>query len=437
MVFALGQFSPMRSPAPQSPWLWVPSLYFAEGLPYALVASVSVVAYKNLGVSNDIVTLSANLLCLPWMFKPLWSPVVDLIRTRRQWVWACQMIMALSLLCLALAVESSHFLILSLVGMALLSLTSATHDMAADGFYLVTLPEWQQAAFSGVRNTAYRAAGMAAQAGLVMMAGALYQHGGSYQSAWAIALGSCALIMFLLASYHHFQLPYPSGDRPGSHAIGMPWLPDFLNVLGSFFRKRRILIMLAFLLFYRFGEAQLAPVSRLFLLDAPDNGGLGLTDPQYSRIYGLWGLAALLGGGLLGGWLISRHGLRRWLWPMVLALHVPDGLFLWLACAKPSSLLLITLGVSVEQFGYGFGFAAYMMYMLHMARGRHSTAHYALCTGFMAAGLLIPGLWSGWLQLRLGYPLFFAWVLLATIPGFVVAACLSVPRNLGRRSPIR
>lgn len=417
----------------RSPWFWVPSLYLAEGLPYALAMSVSVVLYQNLGVPNARNTFFVSLLYLPWVIKPLWSPLVDIIRTRRQWIWVMQLSVGATLVGLALAIPAPAFFPLTLFCFWLLAFASATHDVAADGFYILALPEHEQAWFSGIRNTFYRLAGIIAKGQLVILAGVLQAWTGSFSTAWLLVFFAVAAFITVLGIYHRVMLPRPAADQPGDAATWVEFKANFFSVFAGFFRRPGIGMLLGFLLLFRFGEAQMLPVSQLFMLDPRSRGGLGLTDVQYGWIYVHIGVVALIGGGLLGGWVVARNGLKSWLWPMLLAIHLPDAIFIWLACAQPQNLTVIGAGVAVEQFGYGFGFTAFMLYMLYIARGRHATAHYALCTGFMAAGMMIPGLWSGWLQQHLGYRHFFLWVILATIPSFLIATRIPLEPAFGKR----
>ena len=428
------KFTPRKMSAAKktSPWSWVPTLYIAEGLPYALVMSVSVVLYKNLGVSNAAITFWAALLGLPWVFKPLWSPVVDLLKTRRLWIWTLQLFLGAALAGAALALALPHFFQITLALFWLVAFAAATHDIAADGFYLLALEEGEQALFSGVRNTFYRVASIAAQGSLVIFAGKMHTLTHSYAIAWALALALAAGVLLGLGILHRLILPRPAGDTAGRAVSPEVFRVNFAETFAGFFRKPKLAALLAFLLLYRFGEAQLFTVAKLFLLEPRTGGGLALTDGQYGWIYGTIGVGALLAGGLLGGWVVSWQGLKFWLWPMLLAIHLPDAVFIWLAYAQPENLFAIGAGVAVEQFGYGFGFTAFMLYMIHIARGPHATAHYALCTGFMALGMLLPGLWSGWLQEHLGYKLFFIWVILATIPSFIVARKIPLAAEFGK-----
>ena len=416
-----------------SPWSWVPTLYVAEGLPYALVTAVSVVVYKNLDVSNATIAFWSGLLGLPWVIKPLWSPVVDLLKTRRLWIWTMQLFIGAVLAGVALALPLPHFFQVTLALFWLVAFASATHDIAADGFYLLALNEGDQALFSGVRNTFYRVANIAAQGGLVIFAGEIQQRTGSFATAWMLAFVLAAGMLLALGIYHRRLLPRPADDLAGRAVSAEKFSASFVETFVAFFQKPKIITLLAFILLYRLGEAQLLPVAKLFLLDPRANGGLALTDAQFGWIYGTFGVSALLIGGLLGGFVVSRRGLKFWLWPMLLAIHLPDAVFIWLASAQPQNLFAIGAGVAVEQFGYGFGFTAFMLYLIRIARGPHATAHYALCTGFMALGMMLPGLGSGWLQEQLGYKLFFVWVILATIPSFLVAMKIPLEPEFGKR----
>jgi MFS transporter, PAT family, beta-lactamase induction signal transducer AmpG len=416
----------------RNPWAWIPSLYLAEGLPYAMAMSVALVLYKNLGVSNAEITFYTGWLYLPWVIKPLWSPTVDLLRTRRWWIWMMQLLVGASLAGVAFTIPTTHFLQATLALFWLLAFASATHDVAADGFYLLALPEREQAMFNGVRSTFYRIAGILAKGQLVILAGILAAQTNNFPAAWSAVFAIIAGIVLLLGFYHRWLLPRPVADQPGG--AGQNFSGEFFKTFAAFFKKPDIGISLMFLLVYRFGEAQLMPMTQLFFLDPHNKGGLALSNTQVGFIYNTVGVVALISGGLLGGWVISRQGLKFWFWPMLLAIHLPDAVFIWFASAQPENLYAIGAGIAIEQFGYGFGFAAYMLFMIYLARGAHATAHYALCTGFMALGMMIPGLWSGWLQAHIGYKLFFVWVILATIPSFLVAAKIRLEPEFGKRA---
>jgi PAT family beta-lactamase induction signal transducer AmpG len=424
----------ITKPETRNPWAWVTSLYLAQGIPYVVVMTVSVIMYKRLGISNTDIALYTSWLYLPWVLKPLWSPVVELFRTKRLWIIGMQLLIGASLASVALTLPLPGFFQYTLAVFWLMAFSSATHDIAADGFYMLALPEHQQAAFVGVRSTFYRIAMITGQGVLVVVAGTLETRlEGNIAAAWSITFGILAALFLLFFIYHKFILPYPTVDKPALRDPAQNPLKEFLNIFLLFFRKKGIVAIIAFLLLYRFAEAQLVKLVSPFLLDGRDLGGLGLTTSEVGIVYGTVGIIALTLGGLLGGYVVSRHGLKFWLWPMVFIIHSPDLTFVYLSQALPQSFLLINAAVAVEQFGYGFGFTAYMMFMILVSEGEHKTAHYAICTGFMALGMMIPGMFSGAVQEWLGYQGFFIWVIISTIPGFLVPALVKIPEGFGKK----
>ena len=614
----------------RGPWRWVPSLYFAQGIPYVVVMTVAVIMFKRLGVGNKEIALYTSWLYLPYAIKPLWSPLVQRLGTRRRWVVMMQLLVGAGLACTALAIPAEDFVRCSLAALALVAVSSATHDVAADGFYLLALDSHQQAWFVGIRSTAYRLAMIAGQGLLVMLAGSLESATGlpnvevqvravadvpvaefdpaasspagdqesqqvltaadtyeisfqgrsarevsavidqvrqwnadkgfygavssdtagasskaagedaAVESGWRAGLddfirrrfgptkkseldptgdraGDVAIVLMRLAApvppgeqqvvqfgfnegdssfqvvegerfvvtdgnwkqafasvvqvdakldapsqakfevrsgnlvwawsatffiiaaaflllclYHFVALPRPAADRaaaPGEgHAVG-----GFVTPFLTFFRKPRILALLAFLLLYRLPEAQLVKLATPFLLDTRETGGLALTTGEVGFVYGTVGVIMLTLGGLMGGFVAARDGLKRWLWPMALAIHLPNAAFLLLAYLQPESLWAITAGVAIEQFGYGFGFTAYLLYCIYISRGEHETVHYALCTGCMALGMMIPGMWSGWLEELIGYQHFFVWVMICAIPSFLAVALIPLDAEFGKK----
>ena len=422
-------------PGTRSPWAWIPSLYFAQGIPYVVVMTLSTVLYKNLGVSNTDIALYTSWLYLPWVIKPLWSPLVDLFRTKRFWIVTLQFVIGLAFALVALTLPGPAFFRLSLAVFWLMAFSSATHDIAADGFYLLAMKPGEQAAFVGVRSTFYRLASLSAQGGLVYLAGRWQESTGSIVQAWSLVFGLLAVVFVAVGVYHFFALPQPESDRPT--AGGQELTREFFAVFADFLRKPDILTVLAMLLLYRLAESQALKLLSPFLLDKREAGGLGLTTQQVGIVYGTVGVAALTIGGLFGGWVISRHGLRRLLWPMILAMHAPIVAFLLLAMFQPGNLWVIGSALAVEQFGYGFGFTAYMLYMMMVADGPHKTAHYAICTGFMALGMMLPGMAAGWIEDHVGYVKFFAWVLVCTIPSFIVVSRLRIDPAFGKKPPAK
>jgi PAT family beta-lactamase induction signal transducer AmpG len=614
----------------RSPWWWVPSLYFAQGVPYVVVMTVAVIMFKRLGVGNAQIALYTSWLYLPYAIKPLWSPLVQRIGTRRSWVLVMQLFVAAGLACAALSIPLQSFLLWSLVSLAAVAICSATHDVAADGFYLLALSSHQQAWFVGIRSTAYRAAMIFGQGLLVMLAGVLEsatglpvveievhavdrdtsqlefdaaalpavegtngsqqievvgkdhelsthgrsaaetkafveqirtwnaQHGfypeadksaspvpadnnaaaqpgwrvaledflrsrfgpnqtavgqtsdragdvaavtmrltqpvpageqqvvqfgrsqgdasfqvvegerfvlteanwdtpfvaavqvdpkldraskatfdvrsGNLRLAWSVTFAVIAAAFVLFCVYHCFTLPKPSADAAVTAASTGERLIGFITPFVEFFRKPGIFATLAFLLLYRFPEAQLVKLATPFLLDTREAGGLGLTTGEVGFVYGTVGVIMLTLGGVIGGFVAARDGLRRWLWPMALAIHLPNLAFLFLAYVQPENIAVITAAVGVEQFGYGFGFTAYLLYCVYVARGQYETVHYALCTGCMALGMMIPGMWSGWLEELIGYQHFFVWIMLAMIPSLLAVAFIRVDPQFGKKA---
>jgi PAT family beta-lactamase induction signal transducer AmpG len=413
-----------------SPWRWIPTLYFAQAVPFVVVMTVSVIMYKTLGISNTDIALYTSWLYLPWVIKPIWSPLVDMFATKRLWILAMQLAIGASLALVALTLPMAHFFQMSLAVLWLLAFASATHDIAADGFYMLALAQHQQAAFVGVRSAFFRVGMITSQGGLVYLAGSLGDFTGNVSLAWSIVFAVAGTLFLVLCGWHRFALPAPALD----HAVEHDTLArGFVSSFASFFRKKGIVPILAFLMLFRFAEAQALKLIQPFLLDPRAAGGLGLSTEEVGIVYGTIGVIALTAGGILGGVVIARDGLRRWLWPMVVAMHVPNLVFVYLAFAQPASLATICAGLAIEQFGYGFGFSAFLLFMVMVADGPTRTAHYAICTGFMALGMMLPGMASGWIQEQLGYANFFAWVCLATIPSFVVAALVPIDPAFGKR----
>jgi PAT family beta-lactamase induction signal transducer AmpG len=605
----------------RSPWFWIPSLYYAEGMPYIIVMTVSVIFYKRMGISNTDIALYTSWLYLPWVIKPLWSPLVDLLRTKRFWIITMQLLIGAGLGGVALTIPLPDFFKFTLGFFWLLAFSSATHDIAIDGFYMLGLTRHQQAWYIGFRATFYRFAMITGQGLLIIFAGYLESatglppvdikviavsdeirseqllkqkneshkdvfiiaepkllkipikeinqshintkidnaekenkgaqtkenvpskekgaektsqsfldkyvierienflrshfrarekppdvrgntgviqfhlsrkpeqgrkivlnfsqisgdksisllkgnrftftednwdkpakaviqldhrlkeeaeavfsvRSGNIPLAWSLTFASICILFFAFFIYHKIFLPFPDSDKPTFIENSKAFFYDYLNTLLLFFKKDRIIIIIAFLLFFRFGEAQLVKIASPFLLDAQEVGGLGLTTGQVGFVYGTLGLILLTFGGILGGFLASKHGLKSWIWWMTLAVKLPDIVYVYLASTLPDKFFIVSLCVGLEQFGYGFGFTAYMLYMIHVADGEHKTAHFAMATGFMALGMMIPGMFSGWLQELIGYKNFFIWVLLATIPGLIILKYIPLDPEFGKK----
>ena len=614
--------------ATRSAWFWVPSLYFSQGIPYVIVMTLSVVMYKRLGISNTDIALYTSWLYLPWVVKPIWSPLVDITRTKRFWVVSMQFLISAGLALAAFSIRSSPFFTASLIIFWFMAFASATHDIAADGFYMLSMSRHEQAWWVGLRSTFYRTAMIVGSGLLVVLAGVLEARNGlqpveclvqagsasaplataeaangasamqirlSPQSleiphatlgrkeasalitgarewnrdhafleeastarkessatwwsrtvssplsaflashfprravaapaeignvgiielslssrpapnqeiavtfdrkkrgleyiglakgdkgfrllegdrfvfnstnwnqgaraiiqldpnlagpatvtfvaasgnipvAWSVTLFVVAGLFLGFSCWHSLMLPRPANDGPvrvaGNFARG------FLETLGSFFQKPGAALAIAFILLYRFDEAQLVKVISPFLLDGRDTGGLGLTTSQVGLAYGTFGVLALTCGGLLGGFAAAKYGLKRMLPIMVASMYLPKLAFFLLSLLQPENFLITCGAVALEQLGYGFGFTAFMLYMLYFADGPHKTAHYALCTGFMALGMMVPGMWSGWLVDIIGYRHFFVWVICSAVPGLTLSLLLRIDPQFGKKAEL-
>ena len=446
-----------------SPWAWVSTLYFAEGIPYFIVNTISVIMFKNMGMSNGDVAMYTGLLYLPWVIKPLWSPFVDIIRTKRWWVVAMQVVMSVAFALAAFSlphpspevIEGGHTPVslfsVTLVIFWIAAFASATHDIAADGYYMLVLDSRRQSLFVGIRSTFYRLASIFGQGVLVVIAGILETRTGDIPRAWFITMLICAVLLACLTLYHSFILPKenlsrsadpdasPEADVRTCHGrthvsvrsmsgrvVGI--FREFGRTFATFFKKRHVWIAILFMLLYRLPEAFLLKMMNPFLLDPEDIGGLGLSTENVGIVYGTVGVAALTIGGIIGGIAASRLGLKRSLWPMALSMTLPCLTFVYLSMFQPHSILVISLCVLIEQFGYGFGFTAYMLYMMHFSEGEFKTSHYSICTAFMALSMMLPGMVAGYLQEWLGYTGFF-WMVMASCLA-TLAVTVSVRRLL-------
>ncbi|MDR7131702.1 PAT family beta-lactamase induction signal transducer AmpG [Algoriphagus sp. 4150] len=420
----------MGNSSNRNPWIWIPSLYLTEGIPYIVIITVSVIMYKKLGVSNSDIGLYTSLLYLPWVIKPIWSPVVDLFGTKRKWFLTMQLILSLVFLGVGLTTAGSSFFFMTLAFFWMGAFASATNDIASDGMYLIALKPEQQSFFVGLRGTFYRIGMITGQGLIVMIAGYLETTLGDNSKAWSYTMIAVALLMLILTAVNYLSTPNveeEATDRTAREA-------SFGKVFINFFTKKNIGISLAFVLLYRLGESQLVKMASPFLLEGRQTGGLGLSTSQVGFLYGTIGVIALLLGGILGGIAISRHGLGKWMIPMALSLNLPNLLYIGLAHFQPENLFFAGTVVVVEQFGYGFGFAAYMIFLIYLAEGLFKTSHYALATGFMAMGMMLPGMLSGYIQEWLGYTGFFIWVGVAMIPALAIAASVRYPREFGKKT---
>lgn len=413
------------------PWFWIPLLNFASGLPYAVIISVSVIMYKNLGISNEDIGVYTSLLYLPWVIKPLWSPLIEIVGTKRKWFLSMQLIISIAFLIVGFTIPMNGFFYMTLAIFWVAAFASASNDIASDGFYLLVLPEDKQSFFIGIRSTFYRLSMLAGNGLIVLLAGYLEHKYGDNTKAWSYTMIFVGLLMTFITVYNYFSTPRTeinAGEKPKNANE-----QNFMAIFISFFKKKQIGLVLAFILLFRLGESQLIKMLSPFLIDPKNVGGMGLDTQDVGIIYGTFGVAALTIGGILGGIAISKQGLTKWMLPMILAMHLPIIGFILLAHFHPASVYYIYAVVIIEQFGYGFGFAAFMMFLIHVAEGESKTAHYALATGFMALGMMLPGMVSGYIQEYLGYGNFFIWVFLATIPGLILSRFLIFPKDFGKK----
>ena len=540
-------------------WWWVPSLYYAEGIPYNIAMIVSVVMYKTMGISNTMIAFWTSILYIPWTIKPLWSPFVDVISTKRQWIIWTQLILASAFFAVGLTINLPAFFTITLIILWLVAFSSATHDIAADGFYMMALTEHQQAWFVGIRSTFYRFATITAMGLIVMLAGYIESNtgldpvkievrttlhaeqskkivsdseqiisetgkpniiikpnsvaiplfddsagwkdsaeilislssspqadqeiivnfgrksgskdisltspgryrfteenwdqpvkavikidprlkdsvtatfeatAGNTPFSWAVSFTLLGIMMLAFSIYHKFILPHPT-DRNTDEIKDI--FSSYIDVFRTFFQKKGIVAGILFLLMYRLAESQLVKLASPFLLDSQEVGGLALTTAEVGFVYGTIGIACLLLGGLIGGFVSAAHGLKKWIWWMAIGINLPDLVYVYFSYVQPDNFLLINIGVGIEQFGYGFGFTGYMLYMIYLSEGNYKTSHFAITTAFMALGMMIPGMVSGYIQEWLGYQHFFIWVIIATIPSFVVLKFIHIDPDFGKK----
>lgn len=414
-----------------SPWAWIPSLYFGEGIPYVVAATnFSLIMYKQLGLSNADAAMYTSWLYLPWVIKPFWSPIVDILGTKRMWIWALQFLMGILMAGVAFCIPMPFFLQSTIALLWLVGFASATHDIAADGFYMLALDSHRQSVFVGIRSTFYRISMIVGQGALVILAGWLEQRLGNIANAWSYTFYGIAAFFILLAIYHRFVLPRPASDFPARDSNS---IKAFFNSFACFFRKPGIWMAIAFILLYRLGEAQLVKMASPFMLDPVEKGGLGLTTAEVGVVYGTVGVICLTVGGILGGIYAAAKGLKNSLWLMLLCMNVPNLIYVALAVFQPENYAVVCAGVAVEQFGYGFGFTAFMLYMIYVCQGEYQTSHYAICTGIMALGMMLPGMVSGYIQEYIGYTNFFIWVCICTIPIFILCKWIKIDPAFGRK----
>ena len=428
----------MNSTKRISPWAWVPTLYFAQGIPYFIVNNISVLMFAKMGVPNGEMALFTSLLYLPWTIKPFWSPFIDIIKTKRWWIISMQILMSIAFILLTLSIPKpdeatiaagttpiSMFTI-TLVLFIITAFASATHDIAADGFYMLALRQSDQAAFVGIRSTFYRLASIFGQGVLVAIAGSIELRNKDIPLSWTITMLVTAVMFSLVTFYHLFAIPKPTSDKsvltPGT-ASAKAIFQEFGRTFATYFTKPGVWLAIAFMLLYRLPEAFLIKMCMPFLVASKEAGGLELSTAEVGIVYGTIGVIFLTVGGILGGLFASRIGLKKSIWWMAACMTLPCLTFVYLAIGQPDNLFAISTAIAIEQFGYGFGFTAYMLYMMYFSEGEFKTSHYAICTAFMALSMMIPGMFAGYLQEAVGYVNFFWIVILCCAATIVVTVC--------------
>ena len=420
----------------RNPWAWIPTLYFAEGLPNIIVTGLSVVMYMQMGLSDAEVGLFTGWLALPWVIKPLWSPFIDLLKTKRWWVLAMQALIGASLAGIAFSIPTAFWFQATMCLFFLIAFCSATHDISADGFYMIELDDHNQAKYVGLRNTFYRLAIIFVNGMLVSLAGILQvMFRGQIRFTWALIFYGLAGLFIGLWLYHSRFMPRPAEDVNTRRTVAEV-TSELKNMFITFFQKfdrRGTLIVMLFLLFYRFPEALLNTMTKTFMLRNNYAGGLGLSPQEYGLANGTVGLIGLLLGGIIGGVLVSRDGMKRWLWPMVCAITLPDVVYIYLSYSLNSNLVVVSSCLFIEQFGYGLGFTVLTLYMLYYSQGKYKTSHYSICTGISYLGLMLPGMLSGYIKDMVGYRMFFIIVMVCCAITFAVTAFLKIDPDFGKK----
>lgn len=417
----------------KNPWKWIPTLYITEALPYVTVMSISVVMYKRLDLSNAEIALYTSWLYLPWVIKPFWSPLVDLLRNKRWWIIITQILLGAGMAGVAFTIPTTHFVQSTLAFFWLVAFSSATHDIAADSFYMGVLEEHEQALYVGIRSTFYRIGTIAGQGLLIMLAGTLEVCTGNVARSWSLMFYILAVLLFLLAIYHQIMLPRNEKTPARTVTDSRHFFNNFMEAFVSFFRKKQFVAGVLFMLLFRFPEALLIKVSNMYLIDPISKGGLGLSTQEVGLAQGTIGVLGLTVGGIIGGIAIARGGLRKWLWPMTWSITLPNLVYVYMGYCYPTSLWIISGCIFIEQFGYGFGFSAYMLYLIYYCRGEYQAAHYAICTAFMALSMMIPGMFAGWIQEQTGYFYFFLLVMACCPLTIWVSSLLKIDPQFGKK----
>lgn len=416
------------------PYAWVPSLYMGEALPFSAVMLLSLVMFKEMGMTDSQITLYTGWLGTPWVIKPVWSPIVDNLKTKRWWIVSMQFLMGVALAMVALTLPTAFWLKASLAVLMVIAFASATHDISADGFYIIALSDKDQELYVGVRNTFYRVGLVIGQGGLVLLVG--YMQEGTFGawlqpmlSSWMAVFIIMAVLMVVLGVYHACVLPKVERSVHERFDIGEQ-VREFVKTLRVFVGKPHIVSALCFILLFRLPEGLLTKIVPLFLMRGADEGGLAMSDTDFGLIYGTLGVIGLLAGGLVGGWAVSRWGLKRCLWPLVMCITLPDVVYVYLSYCPTDNMWLVGSCVCVEQIGYGLGFAAYTLYLVTFSRGERSTAVFSICTaGQYLGGVMLPGMVSGLISENIGYQKFFLLIMLFCLVTFAVTAIVKIDED--------
>jgi PAT family beta-lactamase induction signal transducer AmpG len=404
-----------KQKAARHPLRWVPSLYFAQGLPFFAVALVAGQMFKSMGVKNDDIGHWTAAIMSAWIFKPLWSPFLELASSKKLVIVVFQLLGGACLGLVALALHFPFWIAASVTMLTLVAISSATHDVACDGLYIASLSEKDQARYAGWTGTFFNAGRFISAGGLLLLAGHFEKTLG-VASAWTIVFCILAAMMVTLGLYNGWALP-PAKNTLAAGTTAAAIAGTLGAVIVDFFRKPGIWVGIVFIILFRAGEAQVQTIGPLFLREARGLGGLGLTTAEVGAVYGTVGTVAFIVGSIAGGYFTSWLGLKKAILPLILAVNLPNLVFLYLSVAQPTQLSLIGGALSVEMFGYGFGFVGLILYMMQVvAPGTYQTAHYAFATGIMQLGFSLFKWISGDIQLALGYQNFFVWALAAAIP---------------------
>ncbi len=410
----------MKNNFTPKPIQWVPTVYFAMGLPFVALSLVSVIIFKDLGIDNEKITFWTSLLILPWSLKPIFSLIMETYGVKKMYVVITEIVTAIMFGLIVFALPLPNFFAITLALMGVIAISGSTHDIAGDGIYLDELDTKTQSIYSGWQGAFYNLAKVLANGGLVFLAGWLTRAGHfNITQSWQVILGIFSVIMFVIAIYHWLVLP--KGKLPQKSDNFKEKTHELGEIVISFFEKKHIWFYLIFIFLYRFAEGLAMKIAPLFLKDAVAQGGLNLSNEQYGLIYGTFGTVAFIIGSILAGYYVSHFGLKKVLFSLVLIFNIPFVVYLLFAMFQPNQMSLIAAGIVCEYFGYGFGFVGLMLFMMQqVAPGKHQMAHYAFANSLMNLGVMVPGMLSGYLSTWLGYKHFFVFVMIATIPALII-----------------